>query len=482
MTRLMRWHMALVLLLPVALLMSCKTDNATSGSSVLDEDDAIIVCSDTFALTSSLRECRYVISSPDSFMLGEMETKFGTLHADVLTQLSCPEGFCYPENAEIDSVCFFLYYRSWVGDARSPLAINVYEMDGEQLVYNPRPAYHTDIDLSQYWSGDESTAILKDQRIVVANRKTDSVYSAALGTYVPVVAFRLSDAFRDAFTAKRQYTTQEDFNQFFKGLYVTSDFGGSTILNVTDMSLGVYYHFSYTKGDRDTVVNDMKAFYSNSEVKQVNRFEYVDKTGLVEELRKDSATHNYIIAPACVYTMIQLPMRQMAQSIEQQLGGKESEGGKRPYINLAQLRVDVLNVYEGANADRGRDDWLQPAKQMLLIKNSSMERFFEGKELPVDTVAILGELTKALDEHGENIYYYTFDISTLLTNQLRQQSNDSIIDMTLTPVDVLTNYNSTYGVDNVVAIKESQNISATVVRSAQNAESPMTLKVVYSGF
>ena len=171
------------------------------------------------------------------------------------------------------------------------------------------------------------------------------------------------------------------------------------------------------------------------------------------------------------------PMKQMKDIINDNLQYKDTI--KRAYVNLAELRVDVLNVFSGGSADITPDDWLQPSSYMLLIKEGSEERFFRKKELPSDTVAILSSLNTGVDSEGNTVYYYSYDMSTLLTNQLRQQSNPDTLQMLLVPVTVETSSSSS---STITAVKQSQTLSATQVRSAQNTESPMTMKVVYSGF
>lgn len=453
-------------------LIGCSTDMNNAGEALLDEHDAILVKADTFALNSKLRYSPGVISTPDSLLVGELETRFGTVRASFLTQLSCPEGFRYPENAVFDSACLFVYYRSWTGDNQSPLAINVYQMDLNTLEYSPEAPYLTRIDPKTYCSMSDETAILRSQRIVVTNHPTDSVYHASSGAYLPVVRFRLSDEFLENFTSKRIYRTQDDFNQFFKGLYVTSDFGSSTILNLLDVSLLVYYHFSYERFDLgvDTVVTDAKGFYANSEVRQVNLFEYLnDKGNWLNELENSDTC--YVIAPAGVYTTISLPMGLMDRTIKDTLGSQ-----KRPYVNLAQLRVDVIEN------EAGTASWMRPSPSMLLMKDNdegTVERFFEERQLPNDTSAILSNLRSNVDSLGNTHYYYSFDISTLLTRQLRLMNNPDTLQMTIVPVSV-TEATSSY--TTITGVRQSQTMSATMLRSANNSETPMTLKVVYSGF
>ncbi len=461
------------------LLYGCKGDIADAGSGVLDDGDAIVVKADTFSLNSGIVECRHIISSPDSFLLGEIETKYGILRADILTQMACPVGYRYPDNAVIDSVCLFFYYRSWEGDKHSPMSISVYEIDRKELEYTPVRPYQTDLNISDYCSLEDSTLLLYNDHIVVAQEKIDSVYNSSTGTYLPMVRCRLKDEFVHRFVQRRQYGDQDDFNRFFKGLYITSTFGSSTILNLSDINMGVYYHFSYDKAGRDTTVNDVKGFYANSEVRQLNRFDYLNRNEVVEELEKDSDRYNYIVAPAGMYTRMSFPMKQMKDVISANLVYNGQQ--KREYVNLAELRVEVLNVFDGALSDLTPADWLQPSPYMLLIKESSMERFFLKKELPSDTVAILSSLYSGTDSEGNTVHYYTYDMSTLLTNQLRQTDNPDTLQMLLVPVSVQTTSSSS-GTSTITAVKQAQTLSATQVRSAQNAEKPMTMKVVYSGF
>jgi hypothetical protein len=150
---------------------------------------------------------------------------------------------------------------------------------------------------------------------------------------------------------------------------------------------------------------------------------------------------------------------------------------KRPYVNKAQVDIAVENVFEGSSADITRDTWLQPANYMLLIKEENMESFFANKEVPTDTCALLGALTQGTDSVGDNIYYYTFDMSDFLTNQLRKKNQARELNMLLIPVSVNTGTTST--TTSVSSVKQQETMSATVIRSAKNG---MKFEIVYSGF
>ena len=460
---------------------ACKDDVANTGESVLTIEDEVIVLADTFAFRSAVDSCRAIISQADSFLLGEIESDYGVLHASILTQLACPEGYHYPDGfslESVDSICLFMYYQSWVGDANSPLAINAYMMDRNTFRYSG--TYPTNINISDYCSRDLS--ILQNHRIVVASEKLDSIKNSD-GTYSPMLRMKLNDDFTQYFASIQTFESQERFNEQFKGLLIETSFGSSTILNISDIALGVFYHFTYSKNGKDTTVNDMKAFYANSEVRTVNHLFYEDKKQLVEEMQQDSDTYNYIVAPAGVYTRLEFPMEVIADTIISSLIYDTTWNAthdsvtilfKRPYVNKAQVRVEVTNVFSGATGDITRDDWLQPAAYMLLIKENSMERFFKNKELPSDTCALLSALQQGTDSLGNTTYFYSYDLSDFLTNQLRKESGDSYLSMMLVPVTVNINSSSV-----VTSVRQQQTVSATQIRSAKNG---MSLEIVYSGF
>ena len=463
----------------------CKDDVATTGQSVLDADDKIFVLADTFTISSVVDSCDAIISQADSFLLGEIETDYGTLRASILTQLACPEGYSYPADFAVDSVdsiCLFMYYSSWEGDPNSPIAVNAYLMDKQTFQYSG--TYPTDLNIGDYCSREKS--ILTNHRIVIASEKLDSIQNND-GTYSPMVRMRVNDDFMQEFASIRSFTDQKTFNEAFKGLLIETSFGSSTILNISDIALGVYYRFGYNKAGRDTVVHDFKAFYANSEVRTVNHLYYEDKKELVEKLQNDSDTYNYIIAPACVYTRLQFPLKEIADTIIQNMRDPlTGDTVKWPYVNKAEVRVSVENKFTGSTSDKTYNDWIQPASNMLLIREESLERFFLNKELPSDTCALLGTLTQGVDSVGDAIYYYSYDMSDFLTDRLHkilreklyEENNNPTLNMLLVPVTIGTSTVSNSATA-VTSVRQQQTVSATKILSAKNG---MKLEIVYSGF
>lgn len=469
------------------LLSSCKGDSAFAGGSMIDEQTTIISAyADTFLVTSHLIQPEGIITSPDSFLLGEVETSYGTMHAEILTQLTSPLGFAYPDNAVIDSIDMFVYYGSWVGDGNAPLELEIRLMDQNPLYYWQR--YLTNFNISDYCSMDESTRITATNRIVVASHPTDSIRQAS-GKYVPFIRFRTTPEFVEQFGSIRSFSSQDIFDKQFKGLYLRSLFGGSTVLNVSDIGMAVFFHFTYNRAGRDTTVNDSKFFYSNSEVRQLNHIVYRDSAEMYERLSADPL-RNYVISPAGMYTGLHIPVRSIAERVFSRIN---QVSPSRPYINSARVLVHVENVYENASAT-SRDEWERPANQMMLIDSAALNDFFIRRNLTSDTVAILSSLTSQLDSVGERDYYYSFDMATILMNQFRKRDlndfyfDDSVmaslpdtVNMVLVPVTTASTTSSTSGATSLIGIDEQQTISTTII-SASSAVNPMRLEVVYSGF
>ena len=209
------------------------------------------------------------------------------------------------------------------------------------------------------------------------------------------------------------------------------------------------------------------------------------------ELPFANTEKNYIVAPANLYTRVSLPIKEMTDDILDKMAyvpaGKTDTLYRRPYINKAEIALEVLNYYDGSHA-LTRDDWAQPAANMLLIKEGSVSRFFTKHELPTDTCAILASVTSTKVEGTDSIrYYYAYDISALLTEEIRKTEVDTLqvpdsLHLILMPVSVSKTTDRYYGTTTISSVKQEQIVSATEILSASNAQQPLSLEVVYSGF
>ena len=166
-------------------------------------------------------------------------------------------------------------------------------------------------------------------------------------------------------------------------------------------------------------------------------------------------------------------MDSIKDRMNEQLGNDEDR--YRVYVNKASLIVDVL--YSDSVTGRPRDSWDKPASYMMLIKKDKLEDFFAKNQTLSDSIAIVAALASSTDDSDRTTYNYTYDLSSMLTTQLRSQEDIQDLTFTLVPVSIESNTNG-----QITAVKQLQTISATRIRSANNLDAPMDIELVYAGF
>ncbi len=462
----MKSYQIIVLFFLSLFIFSCTDSLTDIGSGVQPTSDQIKVGTDTFHLTSITEPVEYINSRPDSFLLGSFyDAKFGSTRADILAQLNCPVGFKYPSNAIADSAAVIMYYKTWTGSQNSPLNVNIYEMNKGTFDYTS--LYHSNIDPSLYT--DQSIKL--GQRIFSAK---DAVVIRADST---AIRFKLSNSFVSRFGNDAYYSSTDNFLKFFKGLYITANYGAATMLTIEQIDLRYYYHYTYDSKDingKDSLatVNSYLIFPANSEVRQVNRFLHDDRASV--NLNRDSV--NYISSPSNFQTRVNVPLKRIKQRMDSVTTGKNLK------INSALVKVEVTEVAEDTASYHKAPEYL------LLMKESAKRRFFDDREVPSDTCAIQGSYTtEEIGTTGVYKHYYSFNIATLVENELKvaKENGTTLPDnfsLLLVPVKISTVTSSTTGLTSYLYVKENHLLRAVTVRSAKNAYSPMKISLVYSGF
>ena len=466
-----------LIIFSAVLFVSCNDNNVSDmGTQIQPEGDKIRVDTATVSLVTSNVSIDYIYSRPDSFLLGTfVDPVYGTLQSDILTQLQPPIDFKFPENAVADSAKLQLYYvNSWIGSKFDPMQVSVYEMNKNTLKYSQ--SYKSDIDIADYC--DRS---IKIGERIISPRDAVSI-NDSLFFQIP-----LNDAFKQRFSSvfktiyaldpssyqnsDTAYTVkgENDFHDFFKGLYITTDFGSASMLNIRYMRIKYWFHYTYTNGlkasdgnDSIVKVNVSADFPYTNEVRMVNRFNRPDRQEVEAKLNADN-TVNYIISPASMGTEIKIPFN----DLRQRLGNVTN---KRLLINRAALTVDI-----NGNEER---EYIPVASRLLLLKSSAYDRFFQNRELPSDSCAIMGELGYRT-VNDSIVYCYKYDLSGLITDELKKADNmqQDTMRFRLVPVSIKQSGNK-----NVLEIKSLNTMTATKINSGSNPERPMKMEVVYSEF
>ncbi|MDO9153952.1 MAG: DUF4270 domain-containing protein [Paludibacter sp.] len=439
---------------------SCTDDITDMGSGIQPAGDKIVVYADAFYPSSENYFINSFTSRPDSFLLGTYyDKKFGTTHADIFAQVQPPLGFSYPKGSVADSAYILLYYTSWFGNKYAPMEVSIYEMNKSTFEYT-KP-YPSDINPADYCD----MSLLLKKRIFSAK---DAVLIRKDPT---LIQFKLSDDFvkrRFAAVMKTTYTKNTDFLNFFKGLYITTDFGSASMLYINQIDMKYYFNYKYATGNGtdSTTVNSYVTYPANPEVRQVNRIYHPDKD-LIRQKLDSRPEVTFVSSPANVYTRVKLPLKSMKE--------KMNVGSKKLTINSVLSKFYVEDFTEDTVDHK-------IVNKLMMIKESAFNRFFSKKELPSDTCAIIGSFTYEKDNANLLSYYYSFDLAKFIAAEFKTSTTNNTVlpdNMNLLLVPVSVSYDSS---GKILEVKQQNLMNSVTLCSGKHPTKPIRLNVVYSGF
>ncbi len=435
------------------------TDSKQAGLVVQPEDDRITVFTDTFSVTANESYNNVITAQCDTsaMALGEFYSeRFGSTKAELLVQFAPPVGYEFPPDSLLptpDSLVLYMYYNSYFGSKTAPLEISIYEIDKQTIAYDK--IYYSDLDVSDFT--DES--VLMGRRVITSVDQTlpDSVLDAS--DYVPSFRYKFSDEQMNRFFNLPQaaYQSREAFLDEFKGLYITTKYGASTMLYFNQIAMKLFYHYNVHRNNKDTLLYTSIIFPANREVRQLNRFEHGQF--VADSLADDSLL--LVKSPAGLYPRVHIPVGKMRQQIRANIGDNLYN------VNSAVLEAEVVVQDDG-------DLTLPTPSALLLLRESQLDKFATDEFVP-QSVDSLGAV--ALYDSDKKLYQ--FDLAYLMTYEVRD-SYDKIDDeetFAIVPCKVL--YNSAGSISSVSPLRQLSGLS---LRSANNTLSPMRIKMIYNGF
>lgn len=360
-------HLILGICLGAAILGSCNDDLSGVGTSIQDEEDKISVTVDTFRFEASTIQMEAVYAKTDTGLLGEIyDPLYGTLKTDYICQFYCPEGFRFrytPVDGKIDSVDFRIFYNSWVGDSLVPMRVQIFP-----VVKPLEKNYYTNINPEDYcdmrtsWGSHTYTAY---DMTVPDSVRYETDYNGNR-TYFPSMSIPMPQELGQKFYDETvnnpsSFNSQDSFNEFFPGLYITNTFGSGNILGVSLSYYTIYYkHTLKDIEGNDSIAKAQEVFNVTKEVIQLNRFKNTD----MNELLKPNDEFTYLKTPAGVCTRLVIP----ASEIEKKVKGRI-------------LNNMPLTLYDMPKQDE-YDFQLNSPENLLLIPEDSINTFFEKGKIP----------------------------------------------------------------------------------------------------
>jgi len=458
-----------IIILATLIFSACKIDDSV-GSSIQPPQDAIKIVVDTFWLAST--DFIYDSISAQcgdslSMLLGEFySAKYGSTKAELIVQMAPPLDFEFPDEtlfpSKPDSVIMLLAYKSWFGSTAEPLEIAVYELN--KATPNYYDFYPSTFDIADFIN--MSTATLLGSKITTT--LPDSLQNEMMGSTLRYIRYKFNDVWAEHFfeIAKKKYTKIDDFTNEFKGFYITTTYGQSTMFYLMGIEMRLFWHYTYNNGN-DTVTSYI-TFPANKDVRQLNKISHINTQNLIN--KRDSV--NYIKTGGGIYPKVTIPLGMLRKHINDSIPGKILS------INSAILSVEATEIDDSKLS-------MPIPQNLLLLPVDEAKEFFQGNGLTavLDNKAVIAFYNTKDSKTNKIKNEYTFDIAYTLTRLIKTPKNEEkqtdeeyyseTKEFILVPVDI-------YG--NISDIKPRKHIGAVTVRSAKNNYSPMRLELVYSGF
>ena len=408
---------------------SCKNDESV-GITIQPQEDEIIVTSDTFMIESENYYVPAISAQADSMILGEFYSdKYGSTKAELLLQIAPPIDYRFPEDKykpEPDSLILMMYYNTWVGSAYTPLEFSIYEINKQAIDYNTQ--YLSNLNIGDF----TDSTILMGKRLMTSIdlSRADSVSEDTAIT--PYVKYKFDQVQLERFFNMPQevYKNEDDFLNEFKGLYITTRYGSSTLICFNQISMHLYYHYTYQSHGKDTVVNTSIVFPSNKEVRQLNKFSHPN----IEEITACNDSMNLIKSAAGIYPKIRIPIGRMSKKIYSTIGDKQLN------INAAEIIIEDIK-YDTTNTYLGKPLYL------LALTTEQFDDFLKYNTVPsaTDTTAVIANYSSSLGG-------YKLDLAYFITKYLRNEmvEDDDVIEMILMPVSVETASSTTGSLVSVI--------------------------------
>lgn len=433
--------------LGASILGGCNDDLGVVGPSIQPPGDEVNVANDTFKIQASTVLMDAVYAKTDTALLGEIyDPLYGNLKSDYLCQFYCPENYRFantPIDGKIDSMEFVIQYQSSIGDTLVPMRAEIYQLT-EPLKKN----YYTNVNPEEFTNMKISlgakTYTAYDQSV------SDSI--RATQWWRPQVRIRMPKELGQKFYDEtinhpETFSTQESFNQFFPGLYVTTTYGTGNVLNVKSSAMRIYYKCVGPTG-KDSLVAE--TFIVTKEVIQLSRFKNTD----MSQLLQPNDEYTYIKSPAGVCTRLVFPMKEIIPQV------------KGRYLNNFPL---VLNAYP-------QEDWkyaFQPAPNLLLIPEDSVKTFFENGQVNNNYSTFVSNTYSGFSQQ-----YVFGNISKLIQFQMDTNPEEDLA-VWIIPVKYITSTNQYTGQATAVAVGNYMTPSGVKLRKDEESRTVVVTSSVY---
>ncbi|MDR1743446.1 MAG: DUF4270 domain-containing protein [Dysgonamonadaceae bacterium] len=453
----------------ITLFPSCNDNLSQIGYNIQPGGDGIEVTTGTLNLSASTLNVDSIYMKTKYPVLGEYsDPVYGTIKSDYIGQFYYSEASKFASGAVIDSVRLTVYYSSLIGDSLAPMQISAYPVNKAL----PAKAYNN-IDPTEYC---DMSSPIGSQSFTGKNADYEDIpYSYYSYTYYTTIydtlrvyhininlPNSLGEDFLQEFNdpSSTAFKNADAFNEYFRGLYITPTFGNSTIVNVSQTSINVNYHYIKAGGastGADTTLTSVFTLTMTPEVIQINHI-----ANKHADLLPDNSEKTYVASPAGVDTKIVFPLSQIQDKL------------KTGSLNQAYFSIKALteNNYDNNLVK------ISPPTYMMLIHQDSLKSFFEKGKL-------MDSKTSFLATFSSTSYTYDFgNIATMINyykevDKYKNGTETFDLPFLLVPVDVSTS-SSTSSSSTVYTAVHNLMMPAAVTLSKKPED--MKIDLIFSAF
>ena len=458
-------YKGVLLTLAAMLILSCNDTLDQIGFTIQPGQDRLNLGVDTLDIQARTIQVDSVFNRTKYPVLGEYtDPVFGTIKSSYIGEFYYPEGAGFQEGADIDSVRVIVSYTTLMGDSLAPMELSVYAVNkslkGLDDYTNVNPANFADMSAPlgvQTFTGKNSTYRTETYTSSDYTTTTYNVYD---------INVKLPDALGESFLTEYKkpghgkMVNADTFREFFRGLYFTTTFGNSTILNVNITSLYVHYHYLDQGGSstgQDTIRTDAMRLNITPEVTQLN---YIQNNN--NQLLGESNTQTYVKSPAGVNTEITFPLSEIHDKISAQA------------LNLANF-----TIYAMPDATEDPLVKISPPDYLLLVNKDSLNGFFEQRKLVDNVTSFLSAKFDA------TTYAYNFNNISTMINHYNEEMNGEPFDLVyyLIPVDATyTTVQQSYYSSGSQVLTELHNQMWPTAAKLDKREGNLKLELIFSNF
>ncbi|QRX63104.1 DUF4270 domain-containing protein [Dysgonomonadaceae bacterium zrk40] len=445
--------------------LSCDDTLDQVGFSIQPGMDSLTVGIDTMHLKARTIQLDSIFGRTKYPVLGEyLDPVFGSVKSEFMGEFYLPEGSEFKPGAHIDSVRVVVSYTNMMGDSLAPMELSAYELNRSLKGVNN----YTHINPEEYaemsaplgktvFTGKNNNYHTEYYNSGYGNTESYNVYDISVNLPL-TIGERFLNEYKKPGHGKM--SDLNSFREFFPGLYFTTSFGNSTIINVNYTTFYVHYHYTDVKGSstgQDTTRTDAMRLYITPDVTQINTIRSNN-----QQLLEESDSHTYVKSPAGVVTEITFPFSDINQELESRA------------LNLANFSFSAM-----PEATEDPLVKISPPDYLLLINRDSLAGFFEKNKLPDNVTSFLS------DKFDATTYSYDFNNISAMMNYYNRTMGENPKDLVyyLVPVDAtITTSQQSYYSSGTQTLTDLQNQMWPTAAKLDKREGNLKIELIFSNY